>query len=141
MLPLCIWHDPLMAVVRVRHSLLVHKRIPLDEVLCYPLVLGDPQICEEYARQVDRLLRHSDLEPLVAERVALSELIMTLPFSSFALGLTGASQFADCSKFGVAARLFAGRSRLLTTYLLRFDVDPSETIIRFIECAHCRHGR
>lgn len=128
-----VWQDPLMVVVPARHPLLVHKRIPLDEVLRYPLVLGDPQVCEGYARQVDRLLRQSDLEPLVAERVASSELMMTLVSAGFALGLAGASQFADRPKSGVVARPFAGRSKVLTTYLLRLDADPSETMIRFIE--------
>lgn len=128
-----IWHDPLMVVVPARHPLLAHKRIPLDEVLRYPLALGDPQVCEGYVRQVDRILRQSDLEPLVAERVSSSDLMMTLVSAGFALGLTGASQIADCQRPGVVARPFAGRSKMLTTYLLRLDGDPSEAMNRFIE--------
>lgn len=130
-----VWRDPLMVVVPARHPLLAHKRIPLDEVLRYPLVLGDPQACEGYVRQIDRILRQSDLEPLVAERVASSDLMMTLVSAGFALGLTGASQIANCPKSGVVARPFAGRSKMLTTYLLRLDSDPSETMTRFIERA------
>lgn len=33
-----VWSDPLMVAVPARHHLL-HKRIPLDEVLHFPLVL------------------------------------------------------------------------------------------------------
>ena len=40
--------DPLVVVMPARHPLLVHKRIPLDEVLRYPLVMCDPQSCEGY---------------------------------------------------------------------------------------------
>lgn len=34
----------------VWHPILSHKRIPLDEVLRYPLVMCDPVICEGHAR-------------------------------------------------------------------------------------------
>lgn len=51
------WDDQLMVAVPARHPVLVYKRIPLEEVLRYPLVLGDPAICEGHARQVDRILR------------------------------------------------------------------------------------
>ena len=33
------------------------KRVPLEEVVRYPLVLCHPQVCEEYSRQYERLLR------------------------------------------------------------------------------------
>ena len=42
-----VWNDPLMVAVPARHHLLRHKRIPLDEVLQFPLVLCDPQACED----------------------------------------------------------------------------------------------
>lgn len=38
------WSDPLMVAVPARHPLLRHKRIPLEEVLRYPLVLCDPNV-------------------------------------------------------------------------------------------------
>lgn len=41
-----VWSDALMVAVPARHPLLAHKRIPLDELLRYPLVLCDPQACE-----------------------------------------------------------------------------------------------
>jgi DNA-binding transcriptional LysR family regulator len=64
-----MWSDALMVAVPARHPLLKHKRIPLEEVLRYPLVLCDPQVCEGHARQVERVLRRVDMEPLIAERV------------------------------------------------------------------------
>ncbi|MCK4141940.1 LysR family transcriptional regulator [Ralstonia pseudosolanacearum] len=130
------WSEPLMVAVPARHPLLAHKHIPLDEVLRYPLVLGDPQACEGYARQVDRILRQADQEPLIAERTASIELMLTLVAAGFALGLAGASQIAACPESGVVARPLAGRSPVLTTYLLRLDGEPSETLARFIERVH-----
>ncbi|MDN7597974.1 LysR substrate-binding domain-containing protein, partial [Burkholderia multivorans] len=73
-----VWSDPLMVAVPARHTLLAHKRISLEELLRYPLVLCDPQVCEGHARQVERLLRRVDMEPLVAERVNSFDLMMTL---------------------------------------------------------------
>ena len=40
------WEDELMVAVPARHPVLAFKQIPLEEVLHYPLVLGDPLICE-----------------------------------------------------------------------------------------------
>src|SRR3546814_3224722 len=59
----------------------------LDELLRYPLVLCDPQVCEGHAKHVERVLRRADMEPLIAERVATCDLMMALVSAGFALGL------------------------------------------------------
>lgn len=128
-----VWSDPLMVAVPARHPLLKHKRIPLDEVLHYPLVLSDLQVCEGHARQVERVLRRSDLEPLVTDRVASFDLMMTLVSAGFALGLAGAPHITSSREPGVVARPLAGRSPVLRTYLLRREGEASETLSRFIE--------
>lgn len=127
------WSDPLMVAVPARHPLLKHKRIPLDEVLRYPLVLCDPQVCEGHARQVERVLRRAEQEPMIAERVASCDLMMALVSAGFALGLAGALHIVSSRESGVVARPLAGRSPMLTTYLLRRDAEASEELARFIE--------
>lgn len=128
-----VWNDPLMVAVPARHPLLAHKRIPLEELLRYPLVLCDPQACEGHARQVERVLRRVDMEPLVAERVTSCDLMMALVSAGFALGLTGAAHIEASREQGIVARPLVGRSPMLTTYLLRLDGEPPETLARFIE--------
>ncbi|MCO8611179.1 LysR family transcriptional regulator [Burkholderia multivorans] len=128
-----VWNDPLMVAVPARHPLLTYKRLPLEEVLRYPLVLADPRACEGYARQIERVLRQVDQEPLVAERVASIDLMMALVAAGFAIGLAGASQIATSQEPGVVARPLAGRTPPLITYLLRPDSEPSEVLSRFIE--------
>ncbi len=128
-----IWEDLLMVAVPARHPLLTFKHLPLEEVLRYPLVLCDPQVCEGHARQIDRALRRVDQEPLIAERVASIDLMMALVSAGFALGVVGASQIAASREPGVVARPLAGRSQMLTTYLLRLNNEPSEALARFIE--------
>ncbi|MEG8063806.1 LysR family transcriptional regulator [Xanthomonas hortorum pv. gardneri] len=128
-----VWSDPLMVAVPARHPLLAHKRIPLEELLRYPLVLCDPQACEGHARQVDRVLRRVDMEPLVAERVASCDLMMALVSAGIDLGLTGCAHMLASPEPGVVARPLMGRSTLLTTYLLRPEGGPSEMVARFID--------
>ena len=128
-----VWSDPLMVAVPARHHLLKHKRIPLDEVLQFPLVLSDPQVCEGHAKQVERVLRRSEREPLIAERVASFELMMVVVSAGFALGLAGGPHIAASREPGVVARPLAGRSSMLTTYLLRCEGEVSEVLSRFIE--------
>ncbi|EMC2288943.1 MULTISPECIES: LysR family transcriptional regulator [Pseudomonadaceae] len=128
-----VWSDALMVAVPARHPLLKYKRIPLEEVLRHPLVLGDPLVCEGHARQVERVLRRLDMEPLIAERVASFDLMMALVSAGFALGLAGAPHIAASREPGVVARPLAGRSPLLTTYLLRPEGKSSGVLSRFIE--------
>lgn len=127
------WSDPLVVVMPARHPLLVHKRIPLDEVLRYPLVMCDPQSCEGYGQQIARILRRADAAPLIAEQVNSLELMLTLVAAGYALALVGASQVSACRNADVIGRPLAGRSPTLTTYLLRRNADPSETLSRFID--------
>lgn len=127
-----VWSDPLMVAVPARHPLLAHKRIPLDELLRYPLVLCDPQVCEGHAKHVERVLRRTEMEPLIAERVASADLMMALVAAGFALGLAGAAHIAASRESGVVARPLAARVPPLTTYLLYPEGEPPEVLERFI---------
>ncbi|WP_439586935.1 LysR family transcriptional regulator [Hydrogenophaga sp.] len=127
------WEEELMVAVPARHPLLAYKRIPLEEVLRHALVLCDPGVCEGHARQVDRFLRQQDQEPLIAQRVATFDVMMTLVSAGLALGLVGAAHIATSREPGVVGRPLAGKPQMLTTYLLHRDVEPSEMLRRFIE--------
>ena len=127
------WEDELMVAVSARHPVLAFKQVPLKEVLRYPLALGDPAVCEGHARQIDRFLRKLDQEPLIAQRVATFDVMMTLVSAGLALGLAGEAHIASSREPGVVARRLAGKPYMLTTYLLRRDAEPSEMLARFIE--------
>ncbi len=127
------WEDELMVAVPARHPALAYKRIPLEEVLRYPLVLGDPAVCEGHARQIDRILRKQEKDPLVVQHVATFDVMMALVSAGLALGLAGAAHIAASREPGVVGRPLAGRSPMLTTYLLRRDTEPSQALARFIE--------
>ena len=127
------WDDELMVAVPARHPVLAFKQVPLKEVLRYPLALGDPAVCEGHARQVDRFLRKFDQEPLIAQRVATFDVMMTLVSAGLALGLAGEAHISSSHEPGVVARRLAGKPYMLTTYLLRRDAEPSEMLARFIE--------
>jgi len=127
------WSEPLMVAVPARHPILSYKRVPVEELMRYPLVLCDPQACEGHARQVERFLRQTGSEPLVAEQVASSDLMMALVAAGFALGLTGQSNIAACRESGVIGRPLAGKRPLLNTYLLHPTREPSIVLSRVVE--------
>lgn len=127
------WEDELMVAMPARHELLAHRRVPLDEVLQHPLVLGDPAVCEGHAKQIDRNLRKQDREPLIEQYVATFDVMMTFVSAGLALGLAGAAHIASSREPGVVGRPLAGKSPMLTTYLLRRDAEPSQALARFIE--------
>lgn len=127
------WEDELMVAMPARHELLAHKKVPLDEVLQHPLVLGDPAVCEGHAKQIDRILRKQDREPLIEQYVATFDVMMTFVSAGLALGLAGAAHIASSREPGVVGRPLAGNSPMLTTYLLRRDAEPSQALARFIE--------
>ncbi len=127
------WEDELMVAMPARHELLAHRRVPLDEVLQHPLVLRDPAVCEGHAKQIDRILRKQDREPLIEQYVATFDVMMTFVSAGLALGLAGAAHIASSREPGVVGRPLAGKSPMLTTYLLRRDAEPSQALARFIE--------
>ena len=127
------WTDTLMVALPARHPLLALKRIPLDELLRYPLVLSDPQVCEGHAKHIERVLSRAEMQPLVAERVTTFDLMMALVSAGFALGLTGAAHIAASREPGVVARPLSTRVPHLTTYLLRLEGDPFDELARFIQ--------
>ena len=116
-----------------RHPLLVHKYIPLQEALKYPLVLCHPEACGGGRRQIERLLRTVDIQPVVAEHVATRELMLALVSAGYGLGFACEAQIATCQHAEVVRRPLAGTPPLLTTYLLRPDTEPSAQLRRFIE--------
>ncbi|MBN5182477.1 LysR family transcriptional regulator [Serratia marcescens] len=132
LLAIPVWSDPLMVAVPARHTLLAQKRISLEDLLRYPLVVCNEQICEGHAKHVERILRRGEMEPLIAERVASSDLMMVLVSAGYALGLAGASKIAASRESGVIARPLAFKVPPLTTYLLRLNGDPSDELARFI---------
>ncbi len=126
------WSEPLRVAIPARHPLLVHKTIPLEEVLRYPLVMGDPEYCEGYCRQIGRILRNVDQVPLVTEQVKSLSLMMALVSAGYALGLAGVSQIQICQESGIVARPLDCKA-VLTTWLLRPDVKAPESLERFVE--------
>ena len=128
-----VWHDPLVAAVPARHPLLIHKRIPLEDVLRYPLVLCHPEACEGCARQIERVLRTVDAEPIVIDRVTTRDMLITLVAAGYGIGLTSATNIEDFRHPEVVVRALAGRAVMLTTYLLHPDGEPSEPLRHFIE--------
>lgn len=128
-----VWHDPLVAAVPARHPLLIHKRIPLEDVLRYPLVLCHPEACEGCARQIERVLRTVDAEPIVIDRVTTRDMLITLVAAGYGIGLISATHIDDFRHPEVVVRPLAGRAVMLTTYLLQPDGEPSEPLRHFIE--------
>jgi DNA-binding transcriptional LysR family regulator len=128
-----VWRDPLVVAVPARHPLLTHKRIALEDVLRYPLVLCHPETCEGCARQIERVLRTVDTEPIVADRVSTTDMLLALVVAGYGIGLTNATHIGDFRHPDVVARPLAGRAVMLTTYLLRPDIEPSVQLRHFID--------
>lgn len=127
------WQDELMVTLSARHPLLEYRRIPLEKVLEQRLVLGDPAACRGYAQQVDRFLQKRDEELLIRQRVASFDVMMVLVSAGLAVGFAGTAHIAFNREPGIKARQLAGASPMLTTYLLRREVEPSPILARFIE--------
>ncbi|WP_027484255.1 LysR substrate-binding domain-containing protein [Rhodanobacter sp. OR87] len=128
-----VWRDPLVAAVPARHPLLAHRRIPLEELLRYPLVLCHPEACEGCARQIERVLRTVDIEPIVVDHVRTHDMLITLVAAGYGIGLTNATHIEDFRHSEVVVRPLAGRAVMLTTYLLHPDGEPSEPLRHFID--------
>jgi DNA-binding transcriptional LysR family regulator len=127
-----VWADPLVIAIPARHPLLAHKRIPLAELIRYPLVLCHPAHCEGYYQQIERILRVVHSKPIVAEHASTFDVMMALVAAGYGLGFTKESHLAFCNHPEIVSRPLAGKLQVLTTYLLRSNAEPSEPLSRFI---------
>ncbi|NMG56736.1 LysR family transcriptional regulator [Aromatoleum aromaticum] len=127
-----VWRDALVVALPARHPLLAHKRVPLREVVTHPLVLCHPEVCEGCSRQLERLLRSVDAEPVVVERVTSHELMLALVAAGYGIGFSSTAHLGACRDADVVARPLAGSSCVLITYLLRTAAEPSDQLSNFI---------
>lgn len=127
-----IWTDQLVLAIPSRHPLLAHTRVPLTDLLSYPLVLFHPELAEGMHRQLERLLRTVEAEPTVVEHVAGFDMMLALVSAGYGVGFANASLPSLYRHPEVISRPLAGRSAVLTTYLLRPDGLPSEELARFV---------
>ncbi len=127
-----VWHDPLIVALPARHPLLARERLPLDEVLKYPLALCHPESCEGHYKQIERLLRAVDTQLIIAEYVSSYDVMLALVAAGYGLGLACESQVAACHRSEIVSRPLDGGPFMLTTYLIRPDSEPSDQLARFI---------
>ena len=135
-----VWDDPLMVVLPLRHPLLAFKHVAVEEIADYPLVLCDPQQRKDCNRELERLFRAIDLQPVVTEYVASHAMMLTLVAAGYGVGLSSAELLANGPHANVVPRPIADPDAKLTTYLLRVDGEVAEPVRQFIERAE-RIGR
>lgn len=129
-----------MLALPQRHPLLAFAQVPLAEVVNYPLVLCNPELCEGCGREFERLLRSIAAQPQVAEYVGTHDLMLALVAAGYGVGLSSAAQTANCLKAAVVVRPLVEPEAVLTTYLLRAEGTPSGLLTQFIDRAE-RIGR
>ena len=115
--------------------LLAHKRVPLEEVVGYPLVLCHPQVCQECSRQCERLLRLVETPPVVAEYVTTHPLMLALVAAGYGVGFSTAAHVVACRQADVIVRPLDEDSAELTTHLLHPEGAMSEPLRHFIDRA------
>ncbi len=130
-----LWHDPFLVVVSARHPLLACKEVRLQELISYPLVLCDPQVCDGCNQQRERLFRSVEARPIVAEYASTHSIMLALVAAGYGVGFSSAAHLEGCNHADVMARPLADQNALLTTYLLRPEGDIMEPLRQFIDRA------
>lgn len=127
-----VWLDPLVVALPARHQLLAYRHIPLEEIARHPLVLCDPEVCEGFWEQLQPVLRPVESRLTIAERVPTLDLMMALVAAGYGLGFSSLARITELNNPDVVTRPLAGRATMLTTFMVRRNVEPSEQLDRFI---------
>jgi DNA-binding transcriptional LysR family regulator len=128
-----VWIDPLVVAVPARHPLLSYRQVPLEEIVRYPLVLCDPQVCEGFWQQLQQVLGRVEAQLTIAERVPTLDLMMALVAAGYGLGFSSLARIGELNNPDVVARPLAGHPAMLNTYLIRREGEPPEKLARFIK--------
>ncbi|HCF1528806.1 TPA: LysR family transcriptional regulator [Pseudomonas aeruginosa] len=132
-----LWNVPLIAAVPARHPILIHKELPLDELVQFPLILCSPQACDGSCKELTRELCAQGHDLKIAERVISWDMMLTLVSAGIGIGFTSAARMTTCRYPNIVPRPLATDSATATTYLLRPDSDtPSIQVERFMRRLH-----
>lgn len=123
-----IWIDPLVVAVSMRHPLLAHQLVPLEDLVRYPLVMADPRLFGQYNCELDRLLHAASDKPSAVEHVASMDMMLTLVAAGYGVGIANAARISVRHRPDIVTRPLAAPSATHTTYLLRTDSDTSPAI-------------
>ncbi len=131
-----LWQEALVAAVPSRHPLLSHALVPLDELLRFPLVACHPEVYEGYNRNIERILRASNVMPNIVERATSLGMLLTLVSAGYGVAFATAAQIDAYRLPDVVTRPLSMSDPALTTYLLRkADTDPPGMLNAFIDRA------
>jgi len=128
-----IWTEQLVVVMPSRHPLLAYKRVPLREVVNYPLILADPETSEGWYRQIDHMLRSVDSSPVIAGHAGSQDLLLALIAAGYGVGFACEQQLAHVQNSAVVTRPLDGACSIVTTYLLKATSNLSPHVTKFIE--------
>jgi len=128
-----VWVDPLVVAMPARHPLLSYRQVPLEEIVRYPLVLCDPQVCEGFWQQLQQVLGRVEAQLTIADRVPTLDLMMALVAAGYGLGFSSLARIGELNNPDVVARPLAGHPAMLKTYLIRREGEPPEKLARFIK--------
>jgi len=134
-----IWVDSVAVAVPARHPLLVHKQIPMEDLIRYPLVVADPRLFGNCDCEVGQLLRDAAVK-LDVEYVASMDMMLTLVAAGYGVGFANAARIKVLNRPDIVMRPLATPNVIHTTYLLRPESDPGApaaiALDRFIARLH-----
>lgn len=137
-----IWIDPLVVAVSTRHPLLVHAQVPLEDLICHPLVMADPRLFGQCNFELDRLLYTVTGKPSVVEHVASMDMMLTLVAAGYGVGITNVARTSVCRRPDIVTRPLAAPNVSHTTYLLRpgrgADTPSAIPLDRFMARLHAQ---
>ncbi|MBV6273205.1 LysR family transcriptional regulator [Alcaligenaceae bacterium CGII-47] len=135
-----LWQDTLVAVVPKNHPILRHQRIPLDELLKYPMIGSDPDAYGGYHHQIDRVLRTGNIPPRINEWAKSIDMLITLISAGHGVAIASASRLAACNHDEIVVRPLDAKRPLLMTYLLQHESLNSAAATDFIERMRDQQG-
>lgn len=134
-----LWRDELVVVIPSESPLLTLEKIPLKEILNYPLILWNWKNHEILNQQIDSLLTATEIEIKakfqIAERVASFGLMAVLVTAGYGVGLCTQSWNGVSHKVGLEMRSLANQPQYITTYLTHLPQPLPAPVERFIQHA------
>jgi DNA-binding transcriptional LysR family regulator len=121
-----------------RHPLLVYKHVPVEELVHYPFVTGDPRLFGWCSCGLVQLLHGMTNKPDAIEYVASMDMMLTLVSAGYGVGIANAVRIGANNRPDIVTRPIASPdiTHTATTYLLRAEngttLPPSISLDRFL---------
>lgn len=127
-----VWWDRFAVAIPKNHPLLSLEKLPVEEVMKYPLILCHPEICQGENEAISQWCRNITTPLNITDDISRYESMMMMVAAGYSIGIGLQSQITLYSHPDVIIRSTTDDIPSTATFIVTRSKPPSDELSRFI---------